>query len=323
MTADPLLVVVAHPDDEALAFAGLIRHALDAGRRVAVAFATNGDGRVVERSRLGRTRPPSADSAVRRGLRRNREAIAASRVLGLERDAEPGRSQVHFLGYPNGGLATVASAEDAWSGDAAGHGTTWALGRGGSTGGDLRSLLDGRPSQLRADHLHRDLDDLVALVSPAEILTHASFDGHPDHAALSAEVRSAAARAGGGIRVRTALVHPAGTADRMFESAREWPNPPDGPAGPGARFTPHLAFGPPPTPDGPDWGPLGPPHELIETPPAMRHPDPRRNLKWRAIACHETQLDCAVGPDGLVHPSCGYLRAFVKRHEPLWVEPGR
>jgi LmbE family N-acetylglucosaminyl deacetylase len=43
--AGPVLVIVAHPDDEALGAAGVIARARAAGRRVYVAVVTNGEGR--------------------------------------------------------------------------------------------------------------------------------------------------------------------------------------------------------------------------------------------------------------------------------------
>ena len=41
----PVLVVAAHPDDEALAAAGVIVEAQAAGRRVYAGVVTNGEGR--------------------------------------------------------------------------------------------------------------------------------------------------------------------------------------------------------------------------------------------------------------------------------------
>jgi hypothetical protein len=67
-----------------------------------------------------------------------------------------------------------------------------------------------------------------------------------------------------------------------------------------------------------DWGPAGPPDEFVEVPESMRDPDPRRNLKWRVIERYESQIDCEPDRSGRFPPSCGYLRAFVKRHEFFW-----
>src|SRR5262249_34737072 len=69
------------------------------------------------------------------------------------------------------------------------------------------------------------------------------------------------------------------------------------------------------------WGAAGPPDALVEVPPAMRDPDPARNAKWRIISHYASQIDCAAGPDGRPHASCGYMRAFVKRHEFFWTRP--
>ena len=43
----------------------------------------------------------------------------------------------------------------------------------------------------------------------------------------------------------------------------------------------------------------------------MQVEDEASNLKWRAIACHASQVE--LGP-----VSAGYLRAFVRRHEFFW-----
>ena len=50
----------------------------------------------------------------------------------------------------------------------------------------------------------------------------------------------------------------------------------------------------------------------------MQAAEPDRNLKWRAIARYASQIDCTRRDDGSYHASCGYMRAFVKRHEFFW-----
>ena len=50
----------------------------------------------------------------------------------------------------------------------------------------------------------------------------------------------------------------------------------------------------------------------------MWDPDPAKNLKWQTIARYASQIDCRETGRGTYHPSCGYLRAFVKRVEFFW-----
>jgi LmbE family N-acetylglucosaminyl deacetylase len=307
-----VLVVVAHPDDEVLGFAGVLVRSVRAGRRVHVAVVTNGD------SPRGSPR-----ATARYGIRRGRESISAARVLGLRAHADPRRSGLWLLGYPNNGLAAIARGEEPPHAArphtyAAGDGIRSPLGRG-----DLRRLTDGRPSPLTREALERDLELVVDLARPAEVYTHAPFDGHPDHAEVHRQVVSALERRGLAPTVRTTLIHPAGTAESMYESAYEWPNPALPATRQRERFTPELEFDPPPTAAGPAWGPDGPPHEFVEVPAEMQERDPERNLKWRALACFRSQIDCTPAADGAYHPSCGYLRAFVKRSEFFWVAYGR
>lgn len=103
--ATRLLVVAPHPDDETLAAGGLIRRLTARGLRVDVVFLTDGDG-YPEAVGL----PPGAHSAATAGdfralgARRRGEALAATARLGVPPD------HVHFLGFPDGGLAELWSA---------------------------------------------------------------------------------------------------------------------------------------------------------------------------------------------------------------------
>jgi hypothetical protein len=90
---------------------------------------------------------------------------------------------------------------------------------------------------------------------------------------------------------------------------------------PRARFTPTLDVTPaaaPPCRDDP------PPRRLGRRRPAGRTGRSaardavdvtRANLKWQILSQYASQIDCNKDAQGRVHPSCGYIRAFVKRHE--------
>ena len=261
------------------------------------------------------------------GLRRDAESVAAMEVLGLRWSADPHRSDVLLLGYPDLGLTQIAAAESSWDGDGSGLHHTYGEdfdGVAATCNGDLRHLLDGRHAALTARALAADLDAVLDLTRPTDVYTHVDFDGHPDHAEVFRQVAAALARSRRRVELHAMLIHPQGTGDCMMLSAERWPNPPEGDHDPFARLTPALDVTAPPLPpcgigvDGTSWGPLGPPDELVEVPQEMQAADPEHNLKWRAITRYVSQLDCARRDDGTYHPSCGYLRAFVKHHEFFW-----
>jgi LmbE family N-acetylglucosaminyl deacetylase len=249
------------------------------------------------------------------------------KVLGLHWSADPHRSDVFFLGYPDLGLTQIATAESAWTGDPSGLHHTYGEdfdGVGETCDGDLHHLLEGRHAELTARMLAADLDAVLDLTRPTDVYTHVGFDGHPDHAEVFRQVAAALARSPRGAELHTTLIHPPGTGDCMVLSAEQWPNPSLGHDDPFARFTPALDVTPPPVQpcavpgQGDAWGPLGPPDELVEVPPAMQVGDPDRNLKWLAITRYASQIDCTRRDDGSYPASCGYMRAFVKRHEFFW-----
>ena len=318
-----VLVVVAHPDDEALGFAGVIAHHRAAGRRVRVAVVTNGDATSYGRLPLRFCGAPRGRGAsiARFGTCRNRETVDAMQLLGLMWSLEAKASDVLFLGYPNYALETIAAAGEPWTDDATGLHQTYALGASWrSCDGDLRYLVDGRHSKLSAADLDADVRLLLELTEPADVYTHVDFDGHPDHAETSRRVTAALDALGMEATVHATLIHPESSGGRMFDSANEWPNPADAEvSSPFDRFTPQLGFEPPP----PSWGPLGAPNELVEVPAAMADLDPARNLKWQVISRHASQIVCRPNRDGTFHASCGYMRAFVKRHEFFWTQPAR
>jgi LmbE family N-acetylglucosaminyl deacetylase len=323
-----VLVLVAHPDDEALGFAGVIARCRSEGRRVRVAVMTNGESTGRGRIPFGRCGAPWGAPAriARLGTCRNRETVDAMRLLGLRWSRDVQQSDVFFLGYPNNGLELIAGSDEPWRGDGSGLHRTYALGRGSRRcDGDLRFLVDGRHSSLRASDLAADVSTLLELTRPSDVYTHVEFDGHPDHAETRRQLIAALRRAGLRTTVHGTLIHPAGSGGRMYESALEWPNPAQQlVSSPFDRFTPDLAFEPPPAaaggshPEGSAWGPSGEPDDLVETPLEMRHPDPPSNLKWQVISRYRSQISCRPGHDGEYHASCGYMRAFVKRYEFFW-----
>lgn len=323
MSADgAVLVLVAHPDDEALGFAGVIARHRAAGRRVRVAVVTNGDATAGGRLPLRFCGAPRGRGAkiARYGTCRGQETVDAMRLLGLEWSLDANASDVLFLGYPNYALETIAAADEPWTDDASGLHRTYALGRSWrSCEGDLRFLVDGRHSRLTAAALAADVRLLLELTSPTDVYTHLEADGHPDHAETARQLRAALGELRLDATVHATLIHPESSAGRMFDSANEWPNPGLAEVStPFDRFTPELAFDPPPE----GWGPLGAPDELVEVPPEMALADPEQNLKWQVISRYRSQVVCRPDRLGAYHASCGYMRAFVKRHEFFWTSPG-
>ena len=95
------MLIVPHPDDEALACSIILQRAVRAGAAIRVVYATDGDDnpwpqRVLERK--WRLKPSDRK---RWGKRRRAEALAALRVLGVS------QSDVRFLALPDQGLTKL------------------------------------------------------------------------------------------------------------------------------------------------------------------------------------------------------------------------
>lgn len=106
LDAKSLIVVAAHPDDETLGAAGAMRRVHDAGGRVIVVIATDGEG-----SHPGSpTHTPDQLRTIRRAEVRHAVDIVAP------------HAELHFLGLPDGGLReSVRELEEALRGVVAGE----------------------------------------------------------------------------------------------------------------------------------------------------------------------------------------------------------
>ena len=322
----PVLVVVAHQDDEALGFAGVIDKARAAGRRVVVAVVTNGDTGLTGTA-SGYCGAASGNPAtnVQYGLARSAETRDAMALLGLQWTPNPATTNIIFLGYPNDGLIDIAGSGTPWTGAASGFTRTYGADFDGSNAtcnGELRYLVDGHHSDLTASALASDLELLLDVTNPSDIYTHDEHDGHADHAKVWSSLTAALVRKQLNVRVHTTLIHPEGTRFCQALSASQWPNPALQNNNPFARFTPTLDVTAPPTPacsdspTGTSWGTAGPPIELVEVPLSMQATTEGANLKWQVLSRYATQLNCTPSPE--YHVNCGYMRAFVKKHEFFW-----
>jgi LmbE family N-acetylglucosaminyl deacetylase len=332
---DGLLVLAPHPDDESLAFAGLIDAYRRQGKPASVVIVTDGDAyceacrfwksasmagptcSAADLSNFGTTQVDSF-AEVRRG-----ESAAAASILGGEAP--------EFLGYPDTGVAAAwerlekgdldahlrrsdfsqcASCEDCGSGYGAGPETTLTP----------QALLD-------------DLSQRMTSSTPRTlVVTSHWLDGHADHAALGHFVR----------RINAGLSPPRPTAFAVIHAhtpkATAYPDcwyP--GPAAPlcacaleqctredpawvstsrGFRFHPTWPASPP------DDADYGAPLQLCLAQDLVEGPHPRKLL---AVEAYRSQLGFLAREGALPAPLAGildcsgYLIAFVRRTEVFYL----
>ncbi|MEQ1731467.1 MAG: PIG-L family deacetylase [Vicinamibacterales bacterium] len=183
-TGIDVLVIAPHPDDEILLAGGVIELAVAQGRHVAVILVTNGDY-----------------SCERDGYLREAESVAALKTLGLP------EANVHFLGYPDGALARLASTplppmdhRDA-TGQCIARTGTYADRRAGRL--DEHTARTGNPAEWTSEAITGDLEALLTRLNPTEVYLPHGIDDHPDHAMTYVYFRRAIDR----LSTAPALVH--------------------------------------------------------------------------------------------------------------------
>lgn len=98
-----VLILAPHPDDEAIACAGVIQHALKAGAKVKVIYLTNGDHNEVSFIVYEKRITVRQGEFVHMGKVRQKEAVSAMKFLGLS------ENDLVFLGYPDFGTFAIFS----------------------------------------------------------------------------------------------------------------------------------------------------------------------------------------------------------------------
>ncbi len=113
----------------------------------------------------------------------------------------------HFLGYPDGGLTTLAA-------DAAHYDRPWrSLRTGAEAVAGLDSISPGAPYSGRA--LESDLNSLLTHIRPTLVIGPSAADRHADHQAVAALLRRLLAARGQSGRLRGWIVH----------GGDKWPTP--------------------------------------------------------------------------------------------------
>lgn len=167
-----VLVIAPHPDDETLGAGLLIKKTITNGGQVKVVLMTNGDGYRVaahlDYAKVTLTPKEYIDF----GYLRQQESLKALKLLGVSED------NVIFLGYPDGGLASL------WS-------SNW---NSSVPYTSINTLSDRSPyiNSFYKDRLYcgqnvvDDLSKIIADYQPTMIVMPHPNDRHPDHWATNA-----------------------------------------------------------------------------------------------------------------------------------------
>jgi LmbE family N-acetylglucosaminyl deacetylase len=195
-----LLVIAPHSDDEAIGCTTTIQRALAAHKRVGIVVVTAGDAHVQAAAALAKkpvNQLTPADFAALATLRQE-HTLEAMPKLGVD------RQDIHFLGYPDGGL-TAMWGEMSASAYRQPH--TMMEHTYGSPIVDYHTQTQGKPAAYMHRFLTSDLAQIIRTCQPSEIYTTDEADKHPDHAVLPRYVREAAEKAGFTGKLRTFVVH--------------------------------------------------------------------------------------------------------------------
>ena len=177
-SADRVLVVSPHPDDESIACSGLIQHALEAGAQVRVLWMTAGDHNIVGPPLFWRKVAVTPAQFRDIGHKRMQEATAAARVLGL------GPEDLIFLGYPDSGLSDIFM--NVWMTKPYRSGLTNV-----TSVPYAESAVDGQPQT--ATNLLTDVEQVMTTFRPTIVAYPNLIDNHPDHQATELFVAAALA----------------------------------------------------------------------------------------------------------------------------------
>jgi LmbE family N-acetylglucosaminyl deacetylase len=173
-----ILIIAPHPDDEALAAGGVIATAIKLGSQVRVLVITNGDASYATALTRGSHFITRANFR-RLAIMRQRESLNALVVLGLCPE------QVHFLGFPDRGLASLWNIQ--W--DDRHPYRSFTTGHSRS-----QQALNSPVVGFTGANLVRLLQSELLKFCPTTVIMPHPQDHHSDHSALAGFTRRAVAQ---------------------------------------------------------------------------------------------------------------------------------
>jgi len=198
-TGDRLLIIAPHPDDEVLACAGAILSAIRAGASVFIVWVTSGDGFEWDEFLLSHDPLPEKRDMLLLGYRRMEECRQSASILGVPSD------HLYFLGYPDGGIMRLLTRNyiEPFTSKYTGLNKV----------AYAESLGYGSP--FTGHNLERDMERIIAKISPTVILAPSELDRHRDHRSVSVFVKRSARKLSPTTHLYFYIVH----------GGLEWPVP--------------------------------------------------------------------------------------------------
>jgi LmbE family N-acetylglucosaminyl deacetylase len=190
-SADVLLVVAPHPDDETLCCAGAIQRARAAGARVAIVWITSGDAFELDAHIVEHRLFIGTQGLLELARIRMQEASRAAQLLAVA------PAERFFLGYPDGAVADLLGAH---------HDLPYRSPHTGAAAVPYaQAYLPG--AAYTGTNLERDLRAVIERVQPTWVLAPTPLDAHEDHRATGDLVIRTMESLGRADRVRYWIVH--------------------------------------------------------------------------------------------------------------------
>lgn len=195
-----LMVIAPHPDDETLCCAGTIMQVLEQGKTVGVITLTNGDGYPQAASHISNVEPHKLTSEHFLALASQRQQWAEQALTLIQFP-----SDYHlFLGFPDGGLATMYKAKDnvLYTQVLTGKNSTYRAYKQ-----DYRTSKTGKAAPYQRTAVLQDLIELIQQYQPKTILVTDEADSHSDHQAAFWYIKDALIASQHRASVQTYLIH--------------------------------------------------------------------------------------------------------------------
>ena len=167
---DRILILAPHPDDEAIACAGVIQEAVRKGAEVRIAYLTNGDHNQISFIVFEKRLTLFKGEFIHMGEVRMSEAKKAMKLLGLSQD------KLAFLGYPDFGTFTIF--RNYWSGSRSYKSLLTHISRV-----PYKTNLSFN-SSYTGENILRDLKTILTIYKPNKVFVSHPADVNVDHKSL-------------------------------------------------------------------------------------------------------------------------------------------